>query len=477
MALRQSESFHAAPRGLALLGVSERGGRDELPLIEGEIPRELRGSLYRNGPGLFERGGVRKPHLLDGDGLVQRLSFDDGAVRYQNAFVRTPKFVAEEAADAYRFSTWSMRRPGGVLANLGGAMPQTQAGITVYPFNDDLYAFDEVSPPFGLDPQTLETRGPRPLGDPAQDFMIKAHTKFDPFTGDWPLFGMSMGATMKLHAIVHGADGALKAHHVVASPRQVYIHDLFATPKHFIFVLHPMWFSPLKFLSGGSSYIESLSWKGEDGNLVMIVPRDGGAAQTFEAPGAFIWHSLNAYREGSELVLDFVGYASPDHFAPHDSLFYALMNGKMGQAKSPGLLRRYRIDLNRRKLTEEIVDRGTHEFPMIDPRAAMQKHDTAYMSSGGNNVLNSGVKRVDYRSGDSQEFDFGPNVATGEPIFAARPGGGRDDGWLIVQCLDGDTERAFFALFDARQIDRGPVAKMHLPHHLPISFHGYWKAD
>jgi all-trans-8'-apo-beta-carotenal 15,15'-oxygenase len=159
MALRQSESFHAAPRGLALLGVSERGGRDELPLIEGEIPRELRGSLYRNGPGLFERGGVRKPHLLDGDGLVQRLSFDDGAVRYQNAFVRTPKFVAEEAADAYRFSTWSMRRPGGVLANLGGAMPQTQAGITVYPFNDDLYAFDEVSPPFGLDPQTLETRG------------------------------------------------------------------------------------------------------------------------------------------------------------------------------------------------------------------------------------------------------------------------------------------------------------------------------
>ncbi len=432
MALKRSESVQAAPRGLALFGCSEQGGRDEVPSIEGEIPRELRGSLYRNGPGLFERGGVRKPHLLDGDGLVQRLSFANGAVRYQNAFVRTPKFIAEEAADAYLYSTWSMRRPGGRLANLGGAMPATQSGVTVYPFNDDLYALDEISPPFGLDPLTLQTRGPRPLGDPAQEFMIKAHTKFDPMTGDWLLFGTSLGATMKLHAIVHGADGTLKAHHVIPAPRQVYIHDLFATAEHFIFVLHPMWFSPLKFLSGGSSVIESLSWKGEDGNLVMIVPREGGAPQTFEAPGAFIWHSLNAYRAGDEIVLDFVGYETPDHFAPHDALLYTLMDGKMGEAKSPGLLRRYRIDLNFRKLTEEIIDRGTHEFPMIDPRAAMQKHDVAYMTSGGRNVLNSGVKRVDYRNGKTQSFDFGLDVVTGEPIFAARPGGQRNDGWLIV---------------------------------------------
>ena len=62
-------------------------------------------------------------------------------------------------------------------------------------------------------------------------------------------------------------------------------------------------------------------------------------------------------------------------------------------------------------------------------------------------------------------------------MFAAKPGGGHDDGWLIVQCLDGATERAFFALFDAARVDAGPVARIHLPHHLPISFHGWWKAD
>ena len=167
MAKVASRDAQRAPHSLALLGVSERGGRDEAPIVEGAIPRELKGSLYRNGPGLDERGGLRKPHLLDGDGLVQRLAFADGAAHYQNAFVRTEKFVAEEKADAFRFATWSMRRPGGLLANLGGGSVHSQAGVTVYPFQDILYVLDEVDRPYGLDPRTLETLGERIVGDPS----------------------------------------------------------------------------------------------------------------------------------------------------------------------------------------------------------------------------------------------------------------------------------------------------------------------
>lgn len=476
MARDQDQSSQPAPRCLVLLGVSERGGRDETPEIEGKIPPELRGSLYRNGPGLFDRGGLRKPHLLDGDGLVQRLAFADGTAHYQNAFVRTPKFIAEEKAGRFRFATWSMRRPGGLIANLGGGSTRSQAGVTVYPFGELLYAFDEVSPAFGLDPETLETRGEQTLGDPAKNFMIKAHTKFDPLTGEWLLFGVTFGASMKLHAISRSTDNALKAHRVIAAPRQVYIHDFLATREHLIFVLHPMGFSPWRFLSGQASFIESLSWKPNEGNQVMVVPRSGGPPQLFEAPAAYIWHTLNAYEEGSEIIADFVGYDSPDHFAPHGALLYKLMQGQMGVAKAAGMLRRYRIDLTGRSLHEEILDPGTHDFPMIDPRVAMQKHDVGYLSAGGHNVVNSGVKRVDYVDGKTQLFDFGAEVVTGEPVFAARPGAGRDDGWLIVQCMDGRSERAFFALFDAAHVDAGPIARIHLPHALPISFHGWWKA-
>ena len=47
--------------------------------LEWAIPAQLRGTLYRNGPGLFDRGGFRKRNLLDGDGMVQSFRFYDGA--------------------------------------------------------------------------------------------------------------------------------------------------------------------------------------------------------------------------------------------------------------------------------------------------------------------------------------------------------------------------------------------------------------
>src|SRR5262245_15483146 len=109
---RGAAQIERAPDWITLLGRSEQGGRDYVPQLEGILPNVLQGSLYRNGPGLFERGGVRKPHLLDGDGLVQRLSFREGSVRYQNAFVRTRKLERESQAGDYRYATWSQRAPG-----------------------------------------------------------------------------------------------------------------------------------------------------------------------------------------------------------------------------------------------------------------------------------------------------------------------------------------------------------------------------
>jgi carotenoid cleavage dioxygenase-like enzyme len=94
------------------------------------------------------------------------------------------------------------------------------------------------------------------------------------------------------------------------------------------------------------------------------------------------WHALNAYGDGGEIIADFVGYDTPDHFAPHNALFYRVMQGEMGEAKTPGTLRRYCIDLAARSLREEILDSGSHEFPMIDPRSAMQKHQHRRQACG-----------------------------------------------------------------------------------------------
>jgi hypothetical protein len=49
---------------------------------------------------------------------------------------------------------------------------------------------------------------------------------------------------------------------------------------------------------------------------------------------------------------------APDHFAPHDALFYRLMQGELGTGKAPGKLRRYRIDLRAKTLREDIQVRS-----------------------------------------------------------------------------------------------------------------------
>jgi all-trans-8'-apo-beta-carotenal 15,15'-oxygenase len=189
-----------------------------------------------------------------------------------------------------------------------------------------------------------------------------------------------------------------------------------------------------------------------------------------------MWHALNAFERDDEIIADFVAYDAPDHFTPHDALFYQLMQGRMGNAKEHGKLRRYRIDLSMGKLQEEIVDADTHEFPMVDPRVALRPHKVGFMSAGGLGAVNTGVKRFDYESGRAQTYDFGEKAAVGEPVFAAKPGRGENDGWLLTQVLDGASEKAFFALFDASSVEQGPIAKIWLSHHLPISFHGSWAA-
>ena len=73
--------------------------------IEGRLPDGLRGTYYRNGPGLMARGEERYRHWFDGDGLVQAWTFGGSAGRAQVAhkarFVHTRKFKAE--AEAGRF--------------------------------------------------------------------------------------------------------------------------------------------------------------------------------------------------------------------------------------------------------------------------------------------------------------------------------------------------------------------------------------
>jgi all-trans-8'-apo-beta-carotenal 15,15'-oxygenase len=449
---------------------------DYRPRIEGALPVGLAGRLFRNGPGLFERGGQRQRNLLDGDGMIQCFDLADGRARYRNRFVRTEKFLEEEAAGVYLSPTWTTPAPGGLFANLGSRF-RSQAGVATLVRNDQLLALDEGTPQafYALDPATLDTRGPMPLPGGLDMRGCKAHTKTDPRTGDWYVAATDYGRHMTLRWLALDRQGAIKAEGAVRSPRMTYIHDFLVTERYLLFVLHAVEFSPFGMLAGLRTFADSLAWKPEQGNLVLVQDKAGGAPLLLEAPAAWMWHALNAYERGSTLVADFVGYATPDHFIGPNPAFAAVVRGEEGAAEFPGHVRRYLINPKAKTLQEETVAAGHHEFPMIDPRVGLDEHRYGYFACGrtGEWILD-GVARLDLAGGARDEFRFGPQHFVGEPIFAPR-GPGEGDGWILTLVQSGEHGRSFLAVFEAAALAAGPVAKVHLRHHTPISFHGYWQ--
>jgi len=464
-----------AKEWLSGLACSMSREHDYYPTIEGRLPAALQGTLYRNGPGRFEFGGARKTHLLDGDGMIQAFDIHNGRVRYRNRFVRTEKFLAEERAGRLMLPTWTARAPGGVLRNIGNRI-KSQAGVTTLVKNSRLLAFDEVGLPYGLDPQTLATIGLQQVGPPDVHPDYKAHTKTDPETGNWLVLGVENGARQRLHLVEHAADGTLLRHHRIDSPRQSYIHDWFATERYVLVLLHPLRVSMGRFLSGLSSFTDSMRWEPGKGNLLVVIDRNAAAEPvTIETSACFMWHSLNAFEAGDSIIADFVGYDEPDHFMGEDAAFRAIMYGRQGLQECSGTVRRYVVKLRQKQIIEQVLSDENHEFPVLDPRKALHRHRFGYFTTGPpGTVFHNGLARLNVDTGQRDVATLGDCVHLGEPIFVPDREASDEQGWLLSVGLDGSSGRSFLGIFRSERLADGLLAKVLLEHPTPLSFHGWW---
>ena len=469
------------PLGMALSAEGEFGYEADL---EGQVPKSLHGVLYRNGPGLYDRGKMRKRCLIDGDGMIQMFRIENGRVFYQNRFVRTKKYLDEEKAGRFIYPTFTTQAPGGFLKNLGGVSLANQAGVTVVFRNDRLYAFDEYQNPYELNPQTLETVGLSYLGLEPGFTVVSAHNKIDPKNSEWVFFGIKPGRKSQLYLTILDADDRLKWHRKYVLSRYNYTHDFFMTPNYLVFSFHPAFTNLLYFLTGRNSVAGSLTWQPEKQNVILVFKRESSEDPKIMQTEAFwMWHTINAFEADGKIIADFIGYDKPDHFIGNDPRLFAVMQARSGDYLGKGRVKRMVIDPAAGLVeNQKTIADGMYGFPHINRLYTGLNYRYAYaIKMVADTHLFDGITRIDIETGDEDMFSFGAGVYTSEPVFAPKDAqrtigqSASDQGWLLVQIYDSHRRKSGLAVFDASRIDEGPLAIGWLQHRMPMGFHGTWQ--
>jgi all-trans-8'-apo-beta-carotenal 15,15'-oxygenase len=445
--------------------------------VEGTLPSDLQGTLFRIGPGKFEVGDTVVKTMFDGDGMVSRFILDGTGVRFTNRYVRTQQF---------RDSLRGEMKSRGITTNAPGVRgnlhwPANTANTNIVTLCGQLLALWEGGPPHEVDPDTLETLGLKEFPGDRLGWVgaFSAHPKWDPRTGECFNFGLDLLPTPRLRC--HRVDRTGRNHEVASIPLWDFVwnHDFALTEKHLVFVLDPLRPNVGELLRT-RSLERALDYQVRNGSTrFVLVPRDGSRLRIIEHPPLAHIHVTNAFEDGTDTVVEFIRFEDPTVFSrigkeAQNRVDPANPRAHLVIDEWPrGHLARYRITPSGR-ITETVLSEVfPMEFPQYDWRRSTQEHSVTYAAAATSDQghYNSIIK-VDHRTGALTRCDFGV-AQTGEPLFVARPGAtAEDDGWLLALNHDLPSHRSQLVILDARDLEAGPLAVAHLEHHLPLGFHG-----
>ena len=280
--------------------------------VTGELPRELNGTLYRNGPNpQFDAPGA---HWFVGDGMLHAFHLENGRASYRNRWVRTPKWLAEHDAGRALFGGFGRKLPGAPagITDDGGV-----ANTNIIFHGGKLLALEEGHLPTEIEPGTLNR-----LGYCDYKGAIKgpftAHPKIDPVTGEMVFFGYNAAGPLT-PALSFGsvnAAGVVTRFDRFESPYASMVHDFIVTENHLLFPILPITGSMERAMRGKPPY----AWEPEKGGYVGVMKRNGSAKDLvwFRAESCYVFHVMNAWEEGNRIIADVMQFEEAPLFTHPD---------------------------------------------------------------------------------------------------------------------------------------------------------------
>jgi len=428
--------------------------------VTGTIPAELEdGRLLRVGPNPVDPQDPVTYNWFTGNGMVHGVRIRDGKAEwYRSRFVRDDEVARSKRIDPLP----GPRQLGGgaqyVADNIVNTHTFAHAGKT--------WAFAEAGVlPVELSYE-LECLAKSDFGGTLNGSWT-GHPHRDPRSGE--LHGMSYYHDWQ-HVSYQVVDTSGKVRRTVdvPTPGRPVVHDFALTQRYAVFLDGPVNYAD-ELLTAGYDF--PFLWDFEYPTRWVLVPRDpaGGEPVSVEVERWAVFHILGAYdRPDGQVAL--IG-------ASYDQLF---VTDHTGPGEKPGTLNLFLIDPKTGKTKVEILDDQPQEMPRMDERITGDKFRYGYFSSrdGGMSTL---IKRdfdAPTRDSAKEVYAYGPGRFGMEAVFVPRtPDSAEDDGWLMTYVSDMTTRTADVVILHAQDLAAGPVATIHIPHRVPIGFHGNWIPD
>jgi carotenoid cleavage dioxygenase-like enzyme len=419
--------------------------------VEGSIPPELNGLYVRNGTN--SSSGIAD-HFFGGDGMMHGVRLEGGQAKwYRNRYIDTP---------AYRKEVGKFSAPTG---------ENTTSAVSMIYHGGELMSLGEVGYPYLINPDDLSTKGVFNYDGKLTGNMT-AHPRIDPATGELLFFGYNVIRPYLTYMRADAAGNMLQVEPIELTGPSM-IHDFAVTDNYVAFMEMPVRFSWLSMISGSPL---PFKWDDAAPSRVGVMPRTGTNADVkwFDVPTCFVFHIMNSFEQGDEVIIDAARYDNLWVKNSHD-FFH------------PAHLSRFSMNMKTGKASVQRMHDHSMEFPQVNRSYWTKDYRYGYslVVDEENDVPErleqaaGGIRKYDVKTGEVDNYLPGPALTPAEAIFipAGESGGAEDEGYLASYVYDKNSQTSAFCLFDATNVSAGPIARVPLPVRVPVGFHGVWVPD
>ena len=435
--------------------------------VEGDIPKDITGIYFRNGPNP-KYVPLNHYHLFDGDGMLHSVQIENGKATYRNRWIRTEGFVKEsKAAKGLYQGTMGQMNDN---PEEGHRLKLKDTANTAISFhNNKLYAgWYMCADLYAIDPFTLETIGTEDFNDTMNGNQVMAHVKVDEVTNEMMYFDYGPQPPYLTYGVVNGK---VKHHVEIELPGPRLPHDMAITENYSILMDLPLMHNKGAIEAGRAS----ISFHQDMPSRFAVLPRygDNSSVIWFEAKPCYIYHVVNAWEEGDEVIMDCC--ITPDPTPQRN--FSSAMEKLNAYLRLEAHLYRYHFNLKTGETKEYQLDDLPTEFPMMRSSMIGRKTRYAYNQKFDNSekMRFDALVKYDTENQTSQIHYYGNGKFGSEAPFVPRENSQfEDDGYVITFITDERTERSEVFIYNAQQVDKGPLCKNKLPQRVPLGFHGCW---